>query len=255
MKRIILIFLAASLALTACGNNNNSKSPEEVVQGFYQALQDRNYDKAKAYLVETDGNGKTSDDVVNRLQKQYDMNSAKIEGFKIPELVDYDTTRKYTSVNFWGTTKTGNFDQTDTMLLIKEGSSWKIDTSSVIKKEPIPSEPSVFEDSTVGEFVTFSDFSKIVTVNGMGITGYIENLLSDRKLIFNNCVVYLETTEGSYKFSQPAGAIGSEKTDFYFAFEGATGEVKELTIEGIYISDSAGNIGLNPNGKILHIVF
>lgn len=255
MKRLVIVFIIASLTLVACGSN---KSPEQVTERFYKALQSGKFNDAKEYLVDTTNYGQSSEDIISGLEKEYSMNSVEIKGFKISEMLEYDSTHKYTKINFWGTTKTGDFDNTDTMMLVKEGSTWKIDNSLVINQEPVDTEPATFEDSTYGDFVTVSDLSSMITVNGMSIKGYIENKLSERKLIMNsNSFIFLVTTEGKYKSTYPKIAVidSGNKAEFICNFEGAEGEVQGLVIDNVFISDLAGEIGLIKNNNKLTIDF
>lgn len=255
MRKIVILFLIASLTLVACGSN---KSPAQVTEGFYKALQSGRFDDAKGYLVDTTKFGQLSEDIVSGLEKRYSMNSIEIKGFKVSKMLDYDETHKYTSINFWGTSKVGDFDNTETMMLVKEGSTWRIDNSLVINKEPLDREPVTFKDSTYGNFATVSDFSSMITVNGMSIKGSIGNKLSERKLIMNsNSFIFLVTTQGKYKSTYPNISIidPGKKADFICNFEGAEGEVQGLVIDNVFISDLAGKVGLTKNNNKLTIDF
>ncbi|MEK5256587.1 hypothetical protein NST74_24265 [Paenibacillus sp. FSL F4-0125] len=255
MRKSVIVFLVTSLILVACGSN---KSPEQVIEGFYKALQSGNFDDAKGYLVDITNYGQSSDDIVVGYQKSYSVNSVDIKGFKVSEMLEYDETHKYASINLWGTSMTGDFDNTDTMMLVKEGSTWKIDNSLVICKDPLDTEPVTFKDSTYGNYATASNFSSLITVNGMGIKGYIENNLSDRKLIVTlNSSIFLITTKGKYKcpYPYPFTIDSGEKVDFIYNFKDVKGEVQGLVIDNVYISDLAGEVGLIKNDKELTINF
>ena len=117
MKKIFVLFLVTSMFLTSCVK----KSPKSVVEEFYTAIQNKDFDKAEAL---------TSEETKSMISFLKTSSNFKVSGNSLLEKVDCITEDKKSECDCWFE----NSEKAITTVVILENEEWKVDAKGTLNK-------------------------------------------------------------------------------------------------------------------------
>lgn len=266
VKPALLLFCIGLIALALAGCSSSSAgngSPEQSIRDYYNAMMKEDYSKACELLA--DNYFKVAN--ISREKwisdtKEFGFkNSAKITDFQISEIKDIDQTHKQAKILYKQSINGKEVGDSQDVLVAQENGKWLLDFSLVLASTPLPG--TKVANQSNGK-IELSNVVLHKTVNGLMLSFSIKNN-TGRNLQFGwveDAMLELTTDKGSWSVRVPSRTklYSGKEEPVSFVFANADGNLKSLTMKGVYFLDNSGlpannGPGMSNEGSTLQFQF